>query len=410
MFLFFNLLVYYACVTQKTLSNQNYAFSKYHTHLPTLTELDKDAFELYQKKDAAKTIRLWTGHAGEWQEFCHYYGLDKRDFSEKNLVRYTTFHFTAKGNAAGTARSHIYALRKIAHGLDNPIDVTMIAMPFLHGVRSGRKTERPPGKGARIITSELLNVWFTYPCFDPIVFDRQILRGAFAFANNCIRRSAEVIQQSFKGLRVENIYFDNGTHIPSDEVKGAMVIFHFSKGNQLGDEQCAPIFHWCERGYICFLCELIRIFNWRKKDWKLSMPIFQLANGKLLQYGILNKTIKQCCIRMNIIPEPYSYHGLRGGAAFDQKMLGVGNVSRELVAGWKSSATRIKYDKKIEPVQLYRQMAKEAGFAVKKSKFNFVNKLDKQRRVKVQIKDKEKMIQLKISNQKLAKLGLLPRL
>ena len=54
-------------------------------------------------------------------------------------------------------------------------------------------------------------------------------------------------------------------------------------------------------------------------------------------------------------------------------------------------------------------MAKEAGFAVKKSKFNYVNKLDKQRRVKFQIKDKEKMFQLKISNQKLAKLGFLPK-
>ena len=292
-----------------------------------------------------------------------------------------------------------------------PLDVRACVMPYLAGVRAGRDTEKPAGEGARIITSHLIKKWFKFPEFDPTVYNKQILRSAFAFANNCIRRSSEVLQKTFEGLKVGNLHFDNGTTTPSNHVKCVMVVFHFSKGNQLGKAQCCPCFHWCERGYTCFLCEIIRIYNWRKKDWKDSMPLFQFENGKSMHYRLLNKTIKICCIQMDIIPDGYTLHGLRGGASWDQKMLGVGEISRELVAGWKGPGTRIKYDKKVEPIHLMQQVAFEAGFELPdETAFNYINILDTQRKEKIQIKDKEKTNQLTISNQRLHRLGLLPNI
>ncbi len=397
------------CNTQKLLRRQDYAFSKYHTRFPTIEELDSDAFELFQKGCATGTIKLWTGHAIEWKEFCDYYKLNDKDFSEEQLVRYMIFGFRVKGNASETERNHAYAIRKLAHQLGRPIDITKENMPYFYGIRKARELEKPPKEGSRIINNDLLQIWFQFETFSVHHFDSQILRGAFAFANNCIRRSAEVLQESFDGLRVGNIYFDNGTHIPTDSVKAALVVFHFSKANQSGKEQSASLFHWCKRGYICCLCEIIRIYKWRKQDWNENTPIFQLANGAILKYDKMHKTIKSCCIEQGIDPDQFDTHGLRGGATYDQRMLGIGDVSRECVAGWKGPQTRIKYDRKIEPIHLLKQMAREAGVKLNpKTTFNYVNKVTKQKKTKLKLKNKRKEKQIKVSNAKLRQLRLLP--
>ncbi len=416
MFLFLILacpIAWALCFTQKILRRQDYAFAKYHDRLPTIEELDADALELYQKRCAEATIKLWTGHTIDWKEWCDYYGLNENNFGETQLCRYITFGFRVKGNSAETERNHCYAIRKYAHSIAHPIDITRENMPYLYNLRKARITEKPPSDGSRIINNDLLQVWFTYKEFSVHTYDTQITRGAFAFANNCIRRSAEVLQECFAGLKVGNIYFDNNTHTPTDQTMAATVIFHYSKANQTGKEQSAPLFHWCTRGYICFLCEVIRIYKWRRTDWCVEMPIFQFANGKLLQYSHLQKTITVSCVQMGLDPDQYQSHGLRGGATFDQRMLGCSNVSRELVAGWNNPQTRAKYDRKIEPLHLVTQMAKEAGIVLNSdTKFCYVSNLDKlrkQQRTKLKIKNKRKEKQIKICNARLRRAGLLPK-
>ncbi len=319
--------------------------------------------ELNEKRLEASTIKLWTGHKLQWKDFCELYGFDPFIWTQERLQLYAAYKFKVDDLAAETVRNHTYAIRDLALSSFNiPLRVDCKAMPFLHGMYKGRNIEKPPGTGSRLITSDIIKLWFD-DVLHPDCYDNQVHRTAMTMAHNTLRRSDEILRENMDGLKIGNIIFENGSHIPQPSDKSAIFVFNFSKTNKYGRLQSAPLFHLCKFGEVCCLCELNRLYNWRNKIWDIDQRLFLFKNKSFLTYPRFNNKIKECCSEVGMDPTQYSSHGYRGGGNYNAKVRGVSQSNRMHIAGWDSIKTMLKYEKKMEPHHLHRMIARDLGLS-----------------------------------------------
>ncbi len=224
------------------------------------------------------------------------------------------------------------------------------------------------GIGAKLLTNDILSEMFDSDELAPQDYDNQVYRTAIAICHNAIRRSSEPLCEQFGGLKCENIIFVGGpdeyTPAPKDDMNAsAIMVFLFSKKNQLGLTQSAPLLHLCQHGIVCGYCHLLVLYSWRIPNnlWKPSDPIFWLKNKSILNYRKFNKKLKDCGEAIGYARFLIQPHGLRGAGNIDLKLIGAGPNTRQIIAGWKDPKTRLKYERKMEPHHLHQCLAKDLG-------------------------------------------------
>ncbi len=334
-------------------------------------QVDKDIEEYLALRKSAGTIDLWNRSQEHFKSWCQIYNMNAFDTdllnNQRMFMRYCVYRFRVHNIRSSYARGQVYAVRDLWMQIALVSNVHQKAMPLLHGVFAGRDKKAPPGVGARPITNELLTDMFNLDIMDKSVYDCCIFRLAFAIAHNTIRRVGEEIAKSIGGLRVENIIFvggkDTNTPAPFNQLKGsAILVFLFAKRNQLGNTQSAPLLHLCQLDEICAYCELFRVWAFRREHhWHDSDFLFMFQDGTKLTYNKFNKKLKECGAALGYDPSTFKCHGFRGGGNIDAKMLGVEGKNRNLMAGWKSEQTRLKYEYKMEPQHLHFLVAKDYG-------------------------------------------------
>ena len=344
-----------------------------------------------------KTRKNWTYACAHWMSFNKIYGFPPTIAGEHKICQYSVYRFKQHLVGAGHIRTEMYGVRDLfLRDLKKSLMLTRSAMPRWHAVLDGRKVESPPGTGSVFVTSAMLSELFISHLLDSGVYDNQIIRFALSLLHNTIRRSDELIRNGWTKLECQNIVFENGSSVPFAEDQSAMFIFNFSKKNKYGEVQAAPLFHWCKRGLICALCELIKLYKWRPKIWKDTDKLLMFEDKSVLSYKVLRKKWIELCKTNGYDHSVHSLHGLRGGGNYDMKKAGVIGCDRQKMAGWDSPDSMLLYDLKMQPQHLHQSIAQLCGFTeVKEFSSKFFDGL---------VKKKQRDIDLRNSRNKNMKL------
>ncbi len=241
------------------------------------------------------------------------------------------------------------------------------------------------------------------------VYDNQVYRTAIAICHNGIRRSSEPISEKLGGLKIENVIFVGGldeyTPAPRDDMDAsAILVFLFSKKNQFGETQAAPLLHFCQFNLICAYCELLNLWAWRKHIWKPHENLFIFENKSILTYNKFNKKLKDCGEAIGFTREDIKPHGLRSGGNLDLKLLQVNPNTRQIIAGWKDPKSRLKYEMKMEPHHLHHCLAMDLGLNnIKRLKGQQLQRIVSTRKDKLDRRKKLMLKQLKKQKSKIIK-------
>ena len=330
--------------------------------------LDNDVQYYMFNRLSEKTRKNWGYSVSHWMDWCKLYDLSPTTANERKICRYTAYRFRQHDIGSSHARSEMYGVRDLfLRDLDQYLNLTQVAMPRWHAMLKGRDVEKPPGKDASVfVTSEILSEMFDSPALVKSDYDNQVFRLCFALLHNTVRRSDELMRSCLTKLECQNIVFDNNPSIthPTAGVQSAIFLFHFSKKNKTGKLQSAPLYHWCKKGYICAMCELLALWRWRPHLWKATSPLLQFKNKAMISYPALRKKWIDLCKLCGYDHSIYKLHGFRGGGNFDLKKLGVADTDRCKMAGWSSERSMFVYDLKMQPQQLHESVAQMCGFNV----------------------------------------------
>ncbi len=372
--------------------------------------LDCEIRKLIQLRKSVGTIGCWEGSQAHFKSWCDIYDMNPFDtellYDQWMFMRFCVYRFLQHGIRSKYARNQVYAIRDLRMQIGLVPEGDSKQMPLLHHMLDGRDKQAPPGTGAKPITNELLIEMFDLDIMNKSNYDHCIFRLAFALAHNTIRRVGEEIAKSVGGLKVENIIFiggkDTKTPAPFSDMKGsAILVFLFAKGNQLGETQSAPLLHLCQLGEICAYCELYRIWAFRRSNhWNDNDLLFMFNNGTKLTYPKFNKQLKCCGAALGFDPKIMQCHGFRGGGNLDAKLKGVEGNNRNIMAGWKSDKTRLKYEYKMEPQHLHYLVAKDYGIPIHKVPTIAFNKILKTRKEKIDLRRKQLEKKIKLNSKK----------
>ncbi len=370
--------------------------------------LDAEAARLIEIRKSAATIDGWKGSQSMFKHWCHVYDYCPWDTdrlnNERTFMRFCAYRFKQHGIGSSYARGQVYAVRDLWMNTGLVAKVDKGSMVLLHHMFDGRDKEKPPGLGAKPLTSELVHQMFDLEVMNNNVYDNCIFRVAYSIAHNTFRRVGEQIAQSIGGLRVENIIFiggeNNRTPAPfTDKRASAILVFLFSKRNQLGETQSAPLFHLCQFGEVCAYCELYRLWSFRKTNhWNSTDFLFMFKNKKQLTYNKFNQHLKICAKAIGLDPDFVSSHGFRPGGNIDAKLRGVESNNRNIMAGWRSNKTKLRYEFKMEPQHLHYLVAKDYNIETYPVSTIAFNQILATRAEKIQIRRKKLLKKLKLKS------------
>ncbi len=341
----------------------------------TIEDLDRIAQETIDNRLETQVKEAWDRMVPEYMAFCNQYNykpITKQcEYDTDRWLRFAAFLKETDGNGADAIRSKFYAVKNMLKKHKVYLDIKRSSFGEFHNFLDGRRKEKP-AKPKHNMTSKMIAVAFDkrqfstdkdkYNLSDEELYKNQVKRSVMTSQLIAQARSNKFTAKKINGLKINSLRFKDGSYTPRQKdllhcPKSFLIVTNHGKGNYSGKEQFVVIYCTCKTEKWCAVKELIKMYIFRKGDWKPNDPIwvYLTRNGQReVKYDDMRNWTKDIAILNDKDPRCYGTHSNRGGGVAINKRHGFTDQDVQIQGQWRSKKMAAMYAQKAAAEQMQK--------------------------------------------------------